>query len=141
MDAEFHLNGRVVDAGSDEGCLQIGAMEDEIGRAIAGGEMRAQRKCREFSAGARRKDADGVGINGRLAERIAEAEIDEDARRVRRQLDAGPDLAQCLRPFEHGDIDAGAGECQSGGQSADARSDDDDMARLVYCHGTNQSIK
>ncbi len=58
--------------------------------------------------------------------RLVEAEAGEHAAGIGADLDAGADLAQLLRALGDDHAEAGGGERQRRGQSADAGAGDDD---------------
>src|SRR5699024_6536235 len=64
-----------------------------------------------------------------------EAEAHEDPGGIGRGLDAGADLTELGRALEDGDAQALLAHGESGGESAEATADDDDLEGLAHGHG------
>ena len=109
--------------------LQVAAMDDPIGRVVAFGRGRAERRPRQHPRRLRVPDpkllrSDHEGLQPR-----AEAEGEQNARGIGRKLQARAGLFQTLRLVEHSDGESSLRERQRRRQAADARAGDDDPAR------------
>ena len=109
--------------------LQVAAMDDPIGRVVALGGGRTERRPRQHPRRLRVPDpkllrSDHVGLQPR-----AEAEGEQNARGIGRKLQARAGLFQTLHLVEHGYGESSLRERQRRRQAADARAGDDDPAR------------
>ena len=121
----------VVDLGLQR-CLQIGAMHHPIGGAGAEARGLAERQAGDLAAVARAHDVDGVGYHRGAGEPRLQAEFDQDAAGVGRELQAGAGLFQPFGLFHHDDAKAVGGQRQCRGQSSDPGTSDDDGARYRH---------
>jgi len=119
--------GIVVDLGGQRR-LQVGAMHHPIGRAGAGRGCFAERQAGDFAAQAGAHDADGVGDHGAGGEARFEAEIDQHAAGIGRQLQAGAGLFKPLGLLENDDAKSLRSQRQRRRQSPDPGSGDEDRA-------------
>jgi hypothetical protein len=71
------------------------------------------------------------GTHGLPVERFPEAEPIEDTRRVRREVDAAPNLRQLRRLLVDSDLEAGLAQRHRGGEAADTGADDRDLERCA----------
>ena len=76
--------------------LQVGAVHHPIGRAGAKAGGFAERQAGDLAAGARAHDADGLGRHRARRKPRLQAEVDQDAAGIGRELQAG---AGFLQPF------------------------------------------
>ncbi len=122
------MSGMARGGGGERG-LQIAAMDRPIGRAVALLGVFAERHAHDLAPGHAVKDAQRRRRDGGRPQPALQAEIDQDARGVGRQLDAGTGFLEPLRLFQHDDAKAVARERQRRGQTADTGSGDNDRAR------------
>ena len=112
----------------DQDRLQIAAMDDPIGRAVAANRVIAQWHARERMT-TRGLDLDrGRRDRVRLQPRL-EPERRKNRHGIGRELDASAGFLQPRRLFEQGDAESTFGERKAGGQSADPGPGHDDIAR------------
>src|SRR5579883_2634544 len=104
-------------------------MNDPIGRAIALRGCLAQRYMRDLTAVPGAEHAHRRWRNDVWPQPITEAEIDQHASGIGRELDAGAGFLKPLGLFENDDTEAAARERQRRRQSADAGANDNDNAR------------
>jgi hypothetical protein len=122
------LAGAQVDAGPPAGpqeeAVQVGAVHDQVGRAVAAlqvleveaGQHRPVEGVLHDHAG--RQHAEPLGL-------VEQAVVVEDAGAVGGELEAGPDLGELGRALEHPHPEALAGQRERGREAADAAADDD----------------
>nr|WP_245294071.1 hypothetical protein [Methylobrevis pamukkalensis] len=110
--------------GTGEDLEEIAAVQVPVGRAMAGEDRAAQRNARDLPARAGVHHPDRLQMRGLLRKRVTKAEVDQDARGVGRDLDAGADRGQARRLFDDFAGDAEPGERQRERQPGDAGADD-----------------
>ena len=115
--------------GTGERRLQVAAMDRPIGRAVAALGVVAQRNAHDLAAGAARHHADRLRRHDGGRQLFAQAERDQHAGGVGRELDSGAGLFELGGLFEHGCAQAGARQRQRRRQPRDAGAGDDDMTR------------
>ena len=109
--------------------MQVGAGDDPVGRAEALAQGGAERHDANLGARRRAPDSDAGRLGRDAAQGRPEAEIDEDAAGVRRELQAGSGLVQRRAALQHHRRAAAPGERERGRQPADAGADDRDRTR------------
>ena len=109
--------------------LQIGAMHHPIGRAGARGRGFAERQAADFAAAARAHQADAVGRDRARRKPRLQAEVDQDAAGIGRELQAGAGFLQPFGLFQNDDAKALCRKRQRGRQSPDPGTSDEDGAR------------
>ena len=114
--------------GIGEHRLQVAAVESPVGRAVAPLGVGAERNAHDLAAGAAGHHPDRLRGHDMRREGVAQAERDEHAAGIGRQLQAGAGLFQLFRLFQDRDAQAPAHHGQCRGQPADAGTDDHDMA-------------
>ena len=85
--------------------LQVAAMDDPIGRAVALLGGRAERHAHDFAAVLGVKHAQGQRRDHVRPQPLAEAELDQDARGIGRELDAGAGFFEPLGLLQHDDAE------------------------------------
>jgi len=105
--------------------LQVTAMDHPIRRAITLLGCPSERDARKHAAGARIHDVKLLRHDDVLPQRRFEAERDQKARGVGRELDAGACLFQPICLIKETDVKSSPSECQGGGEPANARASDD----------------
>ena len=115
--------------------LQVAAMDGPVRCAVTAFAI-GQRNTHDLAAGAAVHHAHGMRRDHRGCQQVAQAEVDEDAGGVGRQLDAGADLFKAGGLFEHGDAQAVARQRQRSGQPSDAGAGHDDMTRGRHSYGS-----
>ena len=127
----------VAGGGLVENALQVGAVDDAIGRAPARARQ-AERDAHQFRAIARPANDGGLRLDHPIGERRAKAELRQDPRGIGRELQAGADLLQHGRLLEHRHAEAPLGERQRRGEAAYAcPRDGDALAR----HGASARLE
>jgi len=113
----------------DQDGLQVAAMDDPVGRAVALLRNRAERRARKHPRRPRVHDPQLLGSDHMPPQLLAEAERNQNARCVGRQLNAGADFLKALRLVEYGDVESVPRNRQGRSQPPDPRAGDDDGAR------------
>jgi len=121
------------DAGALAGCvqdlMQVAAVDDDVGRAIAGTEVCAEAEVGEFRA------VDGIAKDQPTGQHapgdhlIQQPPPREDPGGVGRELQAGAYLAELCGLLQDGDPVTGPGQGDGVGEAADAATNDDDLGR------------
>ena len=119
--------GIVVDLGLQRR-LQVGAMHHPIGRTGTGRSLFAERQPGDLAAQPRAHDADGVGDHGAGGEAWLQAEIDQHAAGIGRELQAGAGFFEPLGLLENDDAKSAASQRQRCGQSPDPGPGNEDRA-------------
>ena len=109
-----------------QGGEQVGAVHLVMGEAELGLERLGQRGAEERSAVVPAPLVPGERLDAAARERVGEADAVQHPRRVRADLDAGPDLGQGRRLLIDLDVEPGAQQRECRGQPADAAADDAD---------------
>ena len=111
-------------------------MDDGVRVGEAGAERGAGRDLADqrFVDGIHHHHA--IGVDGAAARALADAERIEGGEGVRRELDAGADLADLGRLLEDGDAKAALRERQRRGEAADAGAGDDDQSLRRHCRSS-----
>lgn len=124
-------DGRVLLAGGQQRCVQVGAVGDEVGVGEAlGVGGTAQVQGRDLVAGQGiHHDQPGRG-DRRPPDGRQDAEPLQGEGGVGRELQTGADLAEPDGPFDEGDAVSGAGDRQRRGQPTDAAPDHGDAERI-----------
>ena len=100
--------------------VQIGAVECEIGCAVACLGIGAERDLGEASPRKPVEDEDRRRPESHLLDCFQQAEPFEEAGRIRAKLDAGSALVAKVRALEHRDLKILPCECDRRGKAADA---------------------
>ncbi len=108
----------------EKNALQVGPVRHPIGCAVTLAHEGPERDGADFAAGGDGANGDAIGLAGDAPERIAKTEVEEDAARIRRELETGAPFGKAGSALDEGHPVALAGERQRGRQSADAGSDD-----------------
>jgi hypothetical protein len=128
MHAQTQLDVRVLAGFRQQAVLQIRAVDHPIRRAVTESSRRAGRNRDDGTPGPRRHHGNGVGQHQLRGKNGFEPQFDEDARGIRRQLQAGADFEQPFRFFQNGDTKTACRERERGRQSADAGARNDNRA-------------
>jgi len=115
--------------GGGERRLQIAAMDRPIGRAVALFGSSAERHAHDFAAAFGAEHAQALGRDDMGPQPLAEPELDQRARGIGRQLDAGAGLVKPLGLLQHQHAETAARDRQRRGQSGNAGASNDDGAR------------
>src|SRR5487761_1376045 len=118
--AELERDIALLRYGGEEHGLQVAAMDDPIGRTVALLRL-AERDADDFAAGAADQDAQRRRRDHMRPQPLANAEIDQAARAIGRQLDAGAGFRKPLGLFQDGDAEAAARQRPRRRKPADAR--------------------
>ena len=113
----------------EEQGLELGPVDDVIGRAEALAHEGAERDGADLAPGCKGADRDAGRLARGAAQRRPEAEIDQDPARIRGELDAGAVGRECGAALDEGHLPAAGGERERGGEPADAGAGDDGGAR------------
>ncbi len=119
-------------AGVQEDLVQVGAVDDAVGIAVGGDRRLAEGHADDLFAGAHVVHAQTRRKEGYPGDRIGEAQVIEHLENVGPELDAGADLAEGGRLFQHRHGVTVPGQDIGGGQSADAAAGDENGKRLVH---------
>jgi hypothetical protein len=123
--------------------MQVGPVDGEVRGAIAAHDRVAQFELRQLAAvravthaQPRRREGKGPQLTGE------QLPLPQDARGIRPELDAGPDLGERRRLLEHARLPAGAPGRDRGRQARDAAARDQQFARHAAssCRNTNGRI-
>jgi hypothetical protein len=106
--------------------MHVGAMDHRVGVAEAGTERVAERNLGDRAGVGRVQHHHAVVEDGAAARLLADAERVEGGEGVRRELDAGADLADLGGLLEHLDREAAPRQGERGGEAADAAAGDED---------------
>ncbi len=128
LPAEPQLDVRIVVDLRQQRRLQIGAMDDPIGRPGAKCSGIAERQAGDFTAALRAHDADGIGHGGAGTEPRPKSEIDQHPAGIGRQLQAGAGLLESLHLFQNDDAKALSRQRKGCRQSSDPGPGNDDRA-------------
>ena len=109
--------------------LQVGAVNDPVGRAIAECDLASELHARDFTAGARAADRQQLRRNEMRLQLFGKAEFDQQPRNIGRKLQASAGLRQFRRMFADDDTKSLARQRERRRQSADAGACDDDGSR------------
>jgi len=109
---------------------QIGAMDRDMRCAVEFLALRIERRALQGAAVVPAPLMCAAGAYPVAQQALAEAEPDQDARRVRPHVDAAADMGQGGRLFVDVDVEPGAAQRQRGGEPADAGADHGDAQRL-----------
>jgi hypothetical protein len=127
-------------AGAQQHAVQVAAMHDRIRILEARPERLAEVDAGDFLGAERVHQAQRVDINRHVPRRLADAEIVEGVERIGAELDAGADLAERRRLFEHENAMAFLGEPERGREAADAAAGDQNAAALSrFGHGSRMA--
>ncbi len=126
--AELERNIELLRNRGGERGLQIAAMDDPVRRAIALRRL-AERDAHDFASAPPDEHAQGCRRDHMRPQPLADAEIDQDARGVGRELDAGAGFRKPLGLFQHDDAEAIARKCKRRRKPANAGACDYDAAR------------
>ena len=118
----------LVDRGRERG-LQVAAMDDPIGGAVALFGDFAERHAHDFAPARGVEHPQRRGCDDMRAQPVAEAELDQYARRVRRELNSRAGLFEPFGLLQHDDAEAVARQSERRCKAADAGAGDDDCAR------------
>ena len=114
----------------DQHLMQVGAMDHEIGRAVARDRLGAEIEQLPGLAGVPEPDFLAGRLAPDLAQRALQPEREQHARAVRRNLHARAELGELRRLLVDLDVMAVAQQRERGRQPADARADDQDAHSL-----------
>jgi hypothetical protein len=112
--------------GIEQDGLQGGPVDDVIRRPEALLHEAAEGHAADHASGGKLADDRPLGFACGAAERRAEAEIDEDAARVGRELNAGAGLAEARPALDYRDVAPAGAQRQRRRETADAGADDSD---------------
>ena len=126
--AELDRNVELPGEGGRECRLQIATMDDPKRRAIAMFGV-AKRHTHDFASGRGTEYAQRRRCDRERAQPILKPEINQNARGIGRELEAGAGFLEPLGLFQYDDAKTVARERERGGQSADAGAGNDDHAR------------
>ena len=129
MQAEFYRNIELLCGCADKRGLQIAAMNDPVGRAVARRGRLPQRYPHDFAAGFAIEDAKARRLDHLRPQPLFQAEVDQRARRVGRKLNAGAGFLKPLGLLQHDDAKAAARQRQCRSQSADSGTCDNNARR------------
>ncbi len=129
--ADAQIDQLAVTAGFQENAVQIAAMHHRIWVAETATKSLAEIDMADFLRRHRIHQAKLIDIDRHVARGFADAEIIEGVKRVRPELDAGADLAECGSLLEQDRADAFLRETHRYGEAADAAARDQD--RLCVC--------
>ena len=115
--------------GTAERRLQIAAMDHPIRRAVALRGSLAERHAHDFASGLGVEHAQARRRDHVRPQPVFQPEIDQRARGVGRELDAGAGFLEPLGLLQHDDAKTVARERQRRGQPADAGPGDNDDTR------------
>jgi hypothetical protein len=107
--------------------MQVGAMDAEVGSAVALAHGGAEREPADLGTAAGAAHHQRFGLRGDPGEGVFEAEPCEPPRDVGAELHAGADVTEGGSLLEHVDAMAAAGQRQCGGQPPDAAAGDEDV--------------
>src|SRR6266702_4105129 len=121
-----------VDAGggageAEEEGVVVGAVDVAVGRAVLGDHVASPAAVPDALACVVAAEDDRLRLHADGGERGTEAPADKEPRLVRRDLDAGADVAEGGGGLEEEYAVAGLGEGVGGGKTAEACADDDDV--------------
>jgi hypothetical protein len=102
--AEMESDSRTGVHGLDQHGLQVAAMDDPVRGAVAPLGRRAERRAREHPRRARIDNAKLLGSDDMPLQLLGQAQRQQDARGIGRELNAGADFLQSLRLIEDGDL-------------------------------------
>ena len=114
---------------ADKRGLQVAAMDDPVGRAVTRRGRLPEWHAHDFAAALGVENAQRRGLDHLRPQSLFQPEIDQRARCVRRELNAGAGFLKPLGLFQHDDAKTAARQRQSRGQPADAGACDNDDAR------------
>ncbi len=100
--------------GLDQHGLQVAAMDDPVRGAVAPLGRRAKRRAREHTRRARVDNPKLLGSDDMPLQLLGQAERQQDARGIGRELNPGADFLQSLRLIEDGDFKSPSRERQCG---------------------------
>ena len=112
--------------------VQVGAMDHEIGRAVARDRLRAEIEQLPGLARVPEPDFFAGRLAPDLAQRSFQPEREQHARAVRRNLHARAELGEFARLLVDLDVVAVAQQRERGREAADARADDQDAHTLRH---------
>ena len=130
-----HLDPRLRAHALEQRQVDVGAVDDGVRVGEARPERRAGRDLADQRLVDRVHHHHPIGVDGAAARALADAERVEGGERVRRELDAGADLADLRRLLEDDDAKAALRERQRRGEAADAGTGDDDRVTRAR-HGS-----
>ena len=110
----------------DQRVVQVGAMDHEIGRAVARDRFGAEVEQLPGLAGIPQPDFLAGRLAPDAADRVFQPEREQHARAVGRDLHAGAELGEPVRLLVDRDVVAVAQQRERGREAADARADDQD---------------
>jgi len=102
--AEMETDSRTGVHGLDQHALQVAAMDDPVRGAVAPLGRRAERRAREHTRRARIDNSKLLGSNDMPLQLLTQAQRQQDARGIGRELNAGADFLKSLRLIEDGDL-------------------------------------
>jgi hypothetical protein len=125
LDARIQMDAGVTE-GMDQNVEQVGAVNLVVGRAKMCLCPLAERGSEDALAGVPGTVVSPLRVDGDARQRLAQPQGPEYPGRIRTELDAGSDLPRGVRLLEQLGVDAPLPECESGGNSTDAATGDQD---------------
>jgi hypothetical protein len=116
----------MVAAALEQHAVQVAAMHDRVGVAVALAEGLAEIDVADLAVGHRVHQPELVDIDGHLPCRLADAEAIEAVEGVGAELNAGADLTQLRGLLQHQRRDVLLRQRQRRGEPADAAAGDED---------------
>jgi len=132
--AELERNVALLCHRGRERRLQVAAMDHPVRRAVAL-RRRAERDADDFAAGPADQHAQCRRRGDVPPQSLAETEIDQGARGVGRELDAGAGFFKPLRLLQDDDAETAARQRQRGGEPANTGAGDDNDAQGGHGNG------
>jgi hypothetical protein len=126
--AELESDIEIFVGGGSEYGLQIAAMDRPIGCAVKFRCNSAEGHPQDFAAILAIKNAKPPRHDNMRREPLAESEVDQDAGRVGRELNAGAGFLEAFRLLKDSDMETPARKRQRRGQPANAGAGDNDIA-------------
>jgi hypothetical protein len=125
LDARIQMDAGVTE-GVDQNVEQVGSVNLVVGRAEMCLCLLAERGPEDALAGVPGTVVSPLRVDGDARQRLAQPQGPEYPGRIRTELDPGSDLPKGVSLLEQLGVDAPLPECESGGNSTDAATRDQD---------------